>query len=1040
MVLVPSIRPFLTALAVAILSLLPVRAQTIDVSLSNTAPVDDLVASFVGSDASSYAWSRTSASSVQIGQNFRVSTTEDHLLQAITLRLSTVPSDFTVASGFQFQIYETSTNLENPVTLGVKKVELGGTLQLSTTDAGKFITFDLGSHAFTAQAGKYYTFLLVWDGEASHNRVSFVTGANYPASPLNGYRWSSSNAGVDWSRVTGSVQGLSIYVTTASAIPEPSASMLGLGALLVIGLFHRRGRKGVSLTVMATLLLAGSSWAGEGVLVADGGKAYLVISTARDASPQVQEAAATLARYLEKSTGASFPLEVGVEGKPAIHVGALPEVKVPADLDADGFFFAGTGDGGLAIVGGSDWGTEFGVYEFLERYIGVRWLMPTELWEEVPQQSRLEIPRESFRSEPVYLSRRLSPLLNLESPKPEPQWARRNRARGRIEFHHQMKELFPVSLYGQSNPEFYPILNGKRFIPPDEKNFHWQPNFSAPGIVEAAVAEICDYFERHPEATSYSLGVNDLGFYDQSPESKARRKGGNNFLGDEDVSNDYYLWANEVAQGVLKRYPDKWFGLLAYSNVIAPPDFPLHPRLVPFLTYERMRWEDPELRAAGHQLTQEWQEAAATIGWYDYAYGIPYLVPRVWFGQMAQYLQWGGEHGVRHHYAELYPNWGEGPKGWVYARLLWNPEQDAAELVREWCEAAVGPKAARHLAAFYFGWEAFWKEEMLRPGWSRKGGQYLPFLDPGYLAHVSAERLEESDRLMSETLANADTPLRRERAATLAKMWRYQSLSVRVWQGEAAWRNADTNSEQGCLALIASGRETLRLNEERLALFDSFENDPLYHQVHHRLDGKFNELSGRHWGEAPFWSVIPFAQHHEKVRQQLEALGREEGGSPQLQTLARGLALAAAGEVEGRLRNVAFSDGLDHWQPERRESFRAEEKRLRFEGGEPARISQRTRYLPGRYYGVLRCSLPEGSREARAGIAFHTVDGTGRVRGGILPSGEVTLQAGKEMALVVPLTLTQSNVPHGVAVELRYSVMVQGDALEVTQAELYRIE
>src|SRR5690606_8795168 len=106
--------------------------------------------------------------------------------------------------------------------------------------------------------------------------------------------------------------------------------------------------------------------------------------------------------------------------------------------------------------------------------------------------------------EPVYLSRRQSPL-SLTGERPMDIWARQNRARGRIEFHHNLLRLFPPSKYFKTNPEFYPTMaDGKKYVPIDDTDPRWQPNFSAPGIVDVAVKEIDEYFTKNPNAISYS--------------------------------------------------------------------------------------------------------------------------------------------------------------------------------------------------------------------------------------------------------------------------------------------------------------------------------------------------------------------------------------------------------------------------------------------------------------------------------------------------------------------------------------------------------
>ena len=56
--------------------------------------------------------------------------------------------------------------------------------------------------------------------------------------------------------------------------------------------------------------------------------------------------------------------------------------------DGNDLFIVGrdTTDGGLEVAG-----THYGVSEFLERFVGVRWLMPGPLGEVVPKQPTLRI-------------------------------------------------------------------------------------------------------------------------------------------------------------------------------------------------------------------------------------------------------------------------------------------------------------------------------------------------------------------------------------------------------------------------------------------------------------------------------------------------------------------------------------------------------------------------------------------------------------------------------------------------------------------------
>ena len=74
-----------------------------------------------------------------------------------------------------------------------------------------------------------------------------------------------------------------------------------------------------------------------------------------------------------------------------------------------------------------------------------------------------------------------------------------------------------------------------------------------------------------PRPPRIHLGVNDSSGHCQCPACQARDPGGKNFLGFRNCSDRYFEWCNQIVEGVLKRYPDKVFGCLAYSEVGEAP-------------------------------------------------------------------------------------------------------------------------------------------------------------------------------------------------------------------------------------------------------------------------------------------------------------------------------------------------------------------------------------------------------------------------------------------------------------------------------------
>lgn len=499
--------------------------------------------------------------------------------------------------------------------------------------------------------------------------------------------------------------------------------------------------------------------------------ATIVISPS--ASLQIQNAAKVLQDYIKRSTSALLPIStIPVRNTISINVGITTFVQSKNinvnSLDEDGFILQNIDANNFIIVGGNDWGTEFGVYSFLEKFVGVRWLMPTEIGIDIPQKANLIIPDVNLIDSPVYLSRQLSPV-NIGSRTALGTWGRFNRLRNRIQFHHNMKKLFDPREYGLSNPSFYPLINGKR----NSSEKSWQPNFSASGIVDSAANKIIRYFQAKPNENSYSLAVNDGGKYDQSEASKKRRNGKMNFLGLEDISDDYFQFVNEVIAKVKKVYPDKVFGLLAYGNVIAPPskNIGVDSHVVPFITYERMRWADPQLKKQDQQLTEAWGEMCSQLGWYDYVYGRNYLLPRVWPHLMQEYLKWGVKHNVKYYYAELYPNWGEGPKPWIITKLLWNPDQNVDDLLNQWYFRFAGKKAAPKLKEYYSIWETFWTTDINKSSWNQPMGLMVRLGSYSYLKDVPESYISRSDALLNEAYILADSPERKLRVGKLKDMW-----------------------------------------------------------------------------------------------------------------------------------------------------------------------------------------------------------------------------------------------------------------------------
>ena len=202
----------------------------------------------------------------------------------------------------------------------------------------------------------------------------------------------------------------------------------------------------VRIASMLTVVLAPIA---QGVDIVRDGVPAAAICVSAEASTQVREAAGLCAMYIEESSHVRLPVvtEAPAEGN-VLYIGPNPHSPDLAGLDEDGFAISFPDERSIVIQGPTDWGTEYGVYEFLERYVGIRWLMPGESGTDIPVNESIFVPPAPVREEPAFFSRLFSGLQG----EAQAEWARRNRMRGRVSFHHNLLRLFPPETYTESHP------------------------------------------------------------------------------------------------------------------------------------------------------------------------------------------------------------------------------------------------------------------------------------------------------------------------------------------------------------------------------------------------------------------------------------------------------------------------------------------------------------------------------------------------------------------------------------------------------------
>ena len=259
-----------------------------------------------------------------------------------------------------------------------------------------------------------------------------------------------------------------------------------------------------------------------------------------------------------------------------------------------------------------------------------------------------------------------------------------------------------------------------------------------------AVERINRYFDEHPEEVLLTR-VTDSSGHCECENCRALDPGRKNVIGRDHLTDRYLTWANAVVEGVLEKHPDKWFGFLAYSEVFEPPDrVTPHPRLIPYITYDRMKWIDPQIRADGEAVTRRWSAMLPTVGWYDYIYGAAYLVPR------STSIRWPTTTASPTRTACA--AWSPRPTRTLpkaqalgLAQAAVGPDAGRGRAARRVQVAAVGPGGALRQASTRTG-RTSGRGASSTSDWWTPAGQSLRFNVPTYLENVTRDEIAQSRR------------------------------------------------------------------------------------------------------------------------------------------------------------------------------------------------------------------------------------------------------------------------------------------------------
>ncbi len=443
-------------------------------------------------------------------------------------------------------------------------------------------------------------------------------------------------------------------------------------------------------------------------IIKDGKSDYHIV-TSQYASAAERHAAAELQTYLYQATDVCVPFfsdrcprrgpEILV-GMPPRDTEALTDVS---DLGEEGFLIETLPSGDIAIRGASPRGTLYGVFRFLELFLGFRCFRRDI--EKIDHHDELILEETKLREKPAFEYREAYFRFAFDG-----NFASKNRLNANLaevspeqgghtkffNFHHSFDDLVPTDVYFETHPEYFAEIDGVR-------RGHTQLCLTNPDVLKIATDKVFEWIRENPLCRVFSVGQNDI----PAPCTCERCRA----LTEQDGSHagPMIRFVNEIAKAVGKEYPDLLIHTFAYQytknaprNVI--PEKNVIVRLCnleckhnrTFLELER----DPENPAADFMKNiRDWAKLTDRLYLWDYCINFKnYLQPFPNFFTMAENIKTYRDEGIKGVLEQGNFSFGGGCamddlKSYLIARLLWNPDLDVHELIDEFTKGVFGKGA-----------------------------------------------------------------------------------------------------------------------------------------------------------------------------------------------------------------------------------------------------------------------------------------------------------------------------------------------------------
>ena len=421
------------------------------------------------------------------------------------------------------------------------------------------------------------------------------------------------------------------------------------------------------------------------------------ITVSDDATASERYAAEEFQKWFNQATGLTLPLGTATNDGQVTIGGSASLGDEDIEITVD--------DSQIQIKGGMPRGILYAVYQFLEELVGVRFLTADHTY--IRDASALQIPCGSYTYSPPFSFRWSYYRENSDAP----EFAAKRKVNtvtdaenlgGKTQqqlINHSFHALVPFGTYGESHPEYYALIDGKR-----DTNTHGggpQLCVTNPEVIEVASESAIRQLSERSEAANISVSQADTAAYCRCETCEILNDA------EESPMGSHLTFVNAVAECIEKAYPHVKVGTLAYWYTRKPPKTvkPRHNVQIQLCSIECCTLHaidnpDCEQNQAFCQDTNEWGKICDDIWIWNYntnfrAYDLPFpnlrsIAPNVRYflnnNAKGVFMQANGN-GLTGEFSDL--------RNYLISQLIWNPHLDADAHLNEFVnlhyEAAAPP-------------------------------------------------------------------------------------------------------------------------------------------------------------------------------------------------------------------------------------------------------------------------------------------------------------------------------------------------------------